>query len=46
MLQVKYTPWESIEKGNAAFLEYLQEALQRRLPKIADYVEFNIARES
>jgi hypothetical protein len=39
MLQVKYTPWESVKQGNAAFITFLEAAIQRRLPNVADYIE-------
>lgn len=46
MLQVQYTPWESLERGNEAFVAFLDEAIARRLPKVADYIEFRIERVS
>lgn len=33
------SPWYSIEAGEAAFLEYVNEVFERRLPNVADYIK-------
>ncbi len=37
---IPHAPWGSVEYGERAFLAYTEEALNRRLPNVADYIRF------
>lgn len=37
------TPWQSIEKGNAAFQLYFDTELQKQLPDMGDFLRYNKA---
>ncbi len=35
---IPYAPWNTVEKGEDAFREYVENALNTRLPNVADYI--------
>ncbi len=39
---IKSAPWHTLEAGEQAFLAYVEEALERRLPDVADFIYFRI----
>lgn len=36
---IPYAPWNTTGAGEAAFVSFVEEALNRRVPNIADYIE-------
>jgi hypothetical protein len=39
---IKSSPWHSLEAGRDAYEAYIKVALRKRLPKIADYIEYTL----